>query len=490
MSTRPSTNGWVPPVVRVAAVGLAAAGLVVGAGRVGEVSTGTAAPPTAARVAATQSTSYCTGDPFAGGEDETPTVDVAGSVTAQAAPAEVLDGLVEPSDEPGDITVEALTGEPAAPEEGTPRSGPTTRTLDELDEHAVRVQATQERAPGLLAGQSLEAGGKQVRGLAATPCPTATADAWLVAGGGEPGRQERLVLANPGGNSVSVQLDLVGTSGDDAERSVVVPAHGRSVVLLDGIGGTQHPQAVHVTVTGGLVVPTLVDHHRDGLDPAGVEIVPPTAAPARRLVVPGWAGGSARTLVLAAPGERDAVVQVRRLGEGPATSIEVVTVPADEMVEVELPADAALAGWEIESDEPVVAAAATTVQDDRDREDYAWSVATPPAGTLAGAVLPVDADSGLRRLVQVVAPEDAASAELFVQREGEVTTESIDLEARSGTTVQVDGAEAVWLRPTRGRLHGAVVLAAPSSDPRAETTSIPLLPTRVSVRDVPVTQVR
>ena len=82
MSPRPSTNGWVPPVVRVAAVGLAAAGLVVGAGRVGEVSTGTAAPPTAARVAATQSTSYCTGDPFAGGEDETPTVDVAGSVTA------------------------------------------------------------------------------------------------------------------------------------------------------------------------------------------------------------------------------------------------------------------------------------------------------------------------------------------------------------------------------------------------------------------------
>ncbi|MCW4601019.1 hypothetical protein ON003_04940 [Janibacter hoylei] len=63
MSPRPSTNGWVPPVVRVAAVGLAAAGLVVGAGRVGEVSTGTAAPPTAARVAATQSTSYCTGTP-------------------------------------------------------------------------------------------------------------------------------------------------------------------------------------------------------------------------------------------------------------------------------------------------------------------------------------------------------------------------------------------------------------------------------------------
>ena len=132
MSPRPSTNGWVPPVVRVAAVGLAAAGLVVGAGRVGEVSTGTAAPPTAARVAATQSTSYCTGDPFAGGDDETPTVDVAGSVTAHAAPAEVLDGLVEPTDEPGDITVEALTGEPATPEEGTPRSGPTTRTLDEL----------------------------------------------------------------------------------------------------------------------------------------------------------------------------------------------------------------------------------------------------------------------------------------------------------------------------------------------------------------------
>lgn len=255
-----------------------------------------------------------------------------------AAPGEVLDGVVSPSDDPGRITVEELSKASATDPKDSSESGPTQVSRDELGAESVRVRGTGERAPGLVATESFTASGEDVQGLAALPCAAPTADAWLVAGGGDRGRQERLVLTNPGGNAVSARVEAVGADGggDAKGRSVVVPAGGRSTVLLDSLGGTEAPQAVHVTTTGGLVAPVIVDQHLDGLTPAGVDVVGPTAQPGTRLVLPGNANGSDRGLVIAAPGDRDAVVQVRRLSEDAARSAEVVTVPAGEVVDVDL----------------------------------------------------------------------------------------------------------------------------------------------------------
>ncbi|HBO53812.1 MULTISPECIES: DUF5719 family protein [Janibacter] len=489
MSPRPARSAWLPAAARVVVVGAAATGVVLGADRLGAVAPQASPPVGAPSIATSLTSTYCPGDPFAGVEGA-PDVDLTGGVVAHAAPAQVLDGVITPPGEPGTITVEDLRGEPAPTPDAEPRSGPTSESTRDLGSRPVRVRATQERAPGLVATEGFVASGESVQGLAAQPCGTATADAWLVGGGGDKGRQERLVLTNPGANPVTTRIEPVGAKGEDRGRSVVVPAHGRSVVLLDAVGGTDAPQAVHVSATDGLVVPTLVDHHTDGLTPAGVELVGPTAAPARRLVVPGNANGARRGIVLAAPGDQDAVVEVRAVGEERARSAGVRTIPAGRAVDVALPESPGVHSWVVESDEPVVAAAHVSTEDSGGRRDMAWSVATPAIGTLGGAALPTSPSSDVRRFVEVTADEEAATADLLVLRDGEITTREVDLEAGRSKALSIGRASAVWVRPTDGRVHAAVLLIGREQGARAETTSIPVLPSRVTVRDVPVVQAR
>lgn len=493
MSTRWHSGGWGPGVGRLCVVTAAAAGVVLGAGQIGAAPTSPVPSSGAERVAASLTTSFCPGDPFKGGDKGTPRVDLTGGVAAHAAPAKVLDGVIAPSDEPGEITIDDLTAATPDTSDSKPRRGPMSESVDTLGEQPQRVRGTADHAPGLEATQGFTTSGKRVQGLAATPCLAPTADAWLVAGGGQRGRQERLVLVNPGGNAVTARLDLVGTSHTDTpDRSVVIPAHGRQVVLLDAIGGTSAPQAVHVTTTGGLVVPTIVDNHLDGLTPAGVETVSPTMAPATRLVLPGNVRGSSRGMVLAAPGTRDAVVQIRRLGDDSSRGVKVVTVPADEVVDVDLPAgDGGVHSWVVESDEPVVAAGHVTTTDASGRSDMAWSVATPSFGGLGGVALPA-ATADVQRAVDVTAADGPASVDVLVLDDDGVTAERVDLDEGRSSALAVTSptARAVWVRPRSGRVHAAALLLTRDGGPEAMATSLPILPARVSVRDVPVTQAR
>ncbi|WP_435199688.1 DUF5719 family protein [Janibacter sp. GS2] len=482
------TRTWTQPVARVAAVGGLAAAVVLGADRLGSVSAGTSPAPTAERVAATSATDYCPGDPFAAdGDDESP-VEVTGSVSVQAAPDEVLDGVITPPDEPGRVTLSSLSGPPSTADE-KPASGPTSETSDELGD-PVMARGTQERAPGLVSGQALLAGGEQASGLAALPCTKPTADAWLIAGGGEKGRQEHLVVTNPGGNAVNARIDVLGAKGDDTDRSVVVPAHGRSVVLLDGIGGTDDPQAVHVQSAGGLVVPTIVDRHLDGLTPAGVETVSPTAEPANRQVLPANVDGDERGMVIAAPGDSDAVVEIRRVGTGGSRGAKVVTVPAGEVVDVELPEVDGVHPWVVESDEPVIAAAHLRSAGLGGESDMSWSVATPAFATLGGVALPAEVPSDVRRYLDVTADDGPAEAEVLIQRDGRISTEKVSLEEGHSTAMPVGAAEAVWVRPTSGSVHGAVLLIGREGVGRPRATSLPVLPLRVAMRDIDVVHQR
>lgn len=479
--------GWLQPTARVLAVGALAAGVVLGAERLGAVSAVTSPEAPTERVAATSTTGYCPGDPFAAREGEKSTVDVTGSVAALAAPTEVLEGVVTPVDEPGRITLSGVSGPPSTADE-KPKSGPAAETDDDLGD-PVMARGTEEHAPGLVSGQSFVAGGDHAAGLAAVPCTAPTADAWLVAGGGEKGRQEHLVLTNPGGNAVTSRIDVLGSAAKD-ERSVVVPAHGRSVVLLDSIGGTEDPQAVHVSSSGGLVVPTIVDRHLDGLTPAGVETVTPTADPATRQVIPGNANGEERGMVIGVPGSSDAVVEIRRVGADASRSAKVTTVPAGDVADIELPKGEGVHSWVVESDEPVVAAAHLRTSGSGDESDISWSVATPAFGTLGGTVLPQDVAGEVRRFVDVTADDGPAQADVLIQRDGTITTEEVSLEEGHSAAVSIGAAEAVWVRPSSGSVHAAALLIGREGAGKPRATSLPLLPSRVAVRDVEVVHER
>ncbi len=485
MSTASRRSRWMHPVARVALVCALAAGVVLGADRLGSVSAGTSPSSPPERVAATTTTGYCPGDPFA--DEDGSRVAVSGSVTALAAPGDVLEGVIAPVDEPGRITLSGPSGPPATPDE-KPTSGPTAETADWLG-NPVMARGTEEYAPGFVSGQSFVAGGDDGAGLAAAPCTAPTADAWLVAGGGDKGRQERLVLTNPGGNAVTVEIDALGAKGEEGTQTEVVPAHSRSVVLLDAIGGTEGPQAVHVSTSGGLVVPTILDHHLDGLTPAGVDTVSPTTEPGTRQVIPASATGDERGLVLGVPGGDDAVVEIRRLGADSASSEEVTTVPGDEVTEVDLPDAKGVHSWVVESDEPVVAAAQLRSTGARNESDIAWSVATPAIETLGGATLPPGLPGEVRRHVDVTADDGPAEVDVLVRRGDRTTTEQVSLEEGRSRALPIGPADAVWVRPTSGSVHAAVLLLG-REDGAPRAASVPVLPSRVAVRDVDVVHER
>lgn len=471
----------VHPLGRVLLVGAAAAAVVVGAAQVPEADPGPAPEPGAGREVTAQGTALvCPGDPFVGGEG-TRAIQADGGVVAVPAPADVLEGVVPGGRGSGETTISP----------GTARGGKdAARTIDGLPGRPVTVTAKGAQAPGLVASQHLQADGEDGFGLAVTPCTQPQADLWLVAGGGEAGRQERLVLTNTGANPATVDLTFLTDKGEEQPgggQGVVVPAGERTELLLDGLSGTRGRQVVHVEATGGLVTAAVSDVWHDGLVPAGAEVVTPTAAPARRLVLPGNVNGAKRGLVVGAPGTQDAVVKVSAVSEGRRSSVDVVTVPAGRVAPVDLPRVDGVHSWLVESDVPVVAGGWMTTEGGTGGvRDLSWSVATPEIDRLGGAALPAGLPEDVRRFVEVVAPDDeAVTVEVLVRQGSTTTVEKVQVEAGRSRAIQVGRAAAVWVRPPDGTpVHAAVVLTRPSGD--RVLSSVPVLPGHLSVRDVPV----
>lgn len=488
----------VHPVARVVAVGAVAAAALAGAATAGTPETGRATTASAGvaddrDVAVEETTLTCPGDPYAGqqgaGERQDPP-DVQGEARVEDPGTEVLEGLVNPPDGGRPATIDAgpSGGDAEAP-----------GAVEGLADDPVTARGTGTTAPGLVASQVLTAdggsgdgdgdaaGGGGGHGLAVTPCAPPAADLWLVAGGGQPGRQERLVLTNPGGNPLTADVTFLtadGPADPGAGQDVVVPPGGRTVLSLDALSGTGTPQVVHVQSTGGRVTAAISDTWREGLTASGLELVGPTAAPSTRLVLPGNANGSERGLLLGAPGDQDAVVDVRAVGEQQSRSVAVETVPAGGIAEVELPVVPGVHSWVVESDEPVVAGGWARTDPGRGGvRDVAWSVAAPSVGRLGGAALPALGE-GTRSFVEVVAPDDApVEAEIFVSASGESTTRQVRVPAGRSQAVDVGAASAVWVRTEDDGVRSAVLISRPSD---AQLTSLPVLPVPLTVRDVPV----
>lgn len=465
------------PLARVGAVAALAAGVLLGADRLDLPAE--ADEPTGTRdVAVDSSALTCPGDPFVG--DGAPQATVTGEAVLAPFGPDALADLVTVPEAPG--STELGPGD-AAGADGD------LRRLDALGADPVTARASGQSAPGVVAGQSLEVGGEEAYGLAVTGCTEPSADQWLVAGGGEAGRQERLVLSNPGANPVSVDVSFLTPDGPQAPgggQGVVVPAGERTEVLLDGLSGTRAAQVVRVQSEGGQVVAAVSDVWLDGLDPSGVELVGPTAEPATRQVLPGNANGAGRGLVLGAPGEEDAVVEVRGIAEDEEQAIEVVTVPAGRLAEVDLPEMPGVHTWVVESDVPVVAGAWTlSPSGEGGVRDLAWSVAAPEVGTLAGAALPAGLPEDVRRFVEVTAGEEDAQVEVILTRGGETETETVDVPAGRSRVLSVGAVDAVRASTEAEDVRAAVLLS--QADGEVLTSSVPLVPTPLTVQDVPVT---
>ena len=349
-------------------------------------------------------------------------------------------------------------------------------------------------APGTVATQRSWVKTGDNRGLVVAACMPAAASSWLIAGGAQPGRRQRLVLTNPGPNPVTVDLTVLGVNGPVQSpngRGLVVGPYSRTVVLLDAIAGTEPSPVVQVNTQGGEVAAVLSDTWLDGVIPRGGDDAVPVAAPAREQVIAGVAVEGIASLRVAVPGDNEAVVETRVLTRNgpmalPAGAVTRVAGHSTKDIDISaLPPDAY--ALQVRADVPVVAAAMV----DRRRNatgpsDLAWSGASVPIRTLAGMALHGAVDVGLVERLDLAATGVPASVLVtMVGADGQASTKVVAIGADSVSILPLVGATSVWVTPLGGLVRAAVVTGAtdalgavlsvtPLADLTLTTTSSPL----------------
>ncbi len=462
---------------RINVAGVARVVLVVGAG-VGLVyyatdrpigidlvaATGEQQAPLVGTSLATRVAQTCPGPELNGipGIDDVP---VPASLTAAAGPAELLPVAARGSGRltatSGSTTVLTLDARPSSATGTLPRAD-GARVSAGSD--PVLLTGTGAMAPAVAASQEWWANSKDLRGLVTVPCGAGGSDLWLLAGGSGPGRQERLILTNPGANPVSTQVTVHGTAGQlgDPVVETVAPG-GRASLLLDARYGAEDRPAVHVVSDGGGVQATLTDTWVGGSIALGAETTVPAAAPGTVAVVPGVvvdANGSTALRVVV-PGDQDAVVKVsvlNRDGLVPLTGETVLSVPAGAVGELPI---AGLADGTytvaLRSDVPVVASAFSRIGTGAAPGDFAWSPAATGVSTLGGAAF--WSGAGVTRTAHLVSTGGNSTAEVVTVIDGEPRTREVELLADRVATVPLDDATSVWVRRITGsgELRGTIV---------------------------------
>ena len=410
-------------------------------------------------------------------------VELPTTATVVAAPLAELGDIPEPSGASGLGIAASGSGE----DRGDGGDGGGVVTADLTTPVSYLATGSGAAAPALVATQETRAGTEEVTGLATVPCQIAAPEAWVVGGGGGPGRAERLVLSNPGSNAVTVDITAYGTEGAStppAGQGVVVPAHGRTVLLGDALLADEASPVFAVRASGGDVTATLVETAIEGTRPVGFDVLAAVAPPAEEQVIPGvlepeGEAGSV-TVRIANPGEAEAIATISHLGEDGELALPegVARVPAESVVDVpvtELPAGATT--LRVTADRPVVAAVRTVVDDGT--ADAMWAVSQTAVTGVAGAALPADEEVS-RRLVVSASGGDAV-VEVVEVAAGTATGNEVRVPA-GGTVVLAASGDGIWIRQVSG--SGSVTGAAVSvgTGEAAEVSAMPLTEPPVSGR--------
>jgi hypothetical protein len=498
-------NLSVSGLVRTSLVALAGAGIVVAATHsTGAFALGSGPTVEQASSAATspaRSSSLVCPGPELKGIDGVDDADVPVRVAAAAAPLRALTGS-QPAAAAGTLTLSRMPrGALGAP--GTARGA--TLSADQATAAGVLVSGSESMAAGVAAAQSWLVPSGDLRSLGGTACTQPGAEFWILAGGGDPGRQERLVLTNPGGNPVTVDATLHGASGAVSSpngKGILVPAHGRTSFLLDSISGDVKSPVVHVVAEGGVVGAVVNDSWLDGTRAAGSDDAVPAALPSRDQVVPAVAVSGAAVLRVAVPGSSEAVVQARVLTAQGARAVPgggVIRINGGAVRDIDLSRlPAATVGIQVRADVPVVAAAMVTRAVPGKPGDLAWTSSTPPIAGVAGLPL-VDAPAvtattataatgPVRRSLSLTSSGDTAGVDVVtVDAKGVETSRRPSLGVDASLTIDISGAASVWVHRVSGAgqvragvitqmadAQGTLISVVPLRDAVLRTTSVGL----------------
>lgn len=264
---------------------------------------------------------------------------------------------------------------------------------------SVPVAGTSATPPLVAGSQSQIVTSETLGGFAAAACTEAVRESWLVGGSSDIGHTSLILLTNPTTVVASVDLAVLGEAGRveaPGSSGILVQPGEQRVVSLAGLAPNLKSPVVQVLATGGQIAASLEESSVRGLDPGGAEIVGPTAAPAVDLAIPGVQITSAAdpaavteaeefsdetpTVRVLVPGATRAQVEVGVFSEDGQATGASQQVQLEPGIATEIPLTALTSGVytvRLRSDEPLVAAARTSVSGTASR-DFGWFVASRP----------------------------------------------------------------------------------------------------------------
>lgn len=411
-------------------------------------------------------------------------VELATSATVVAAPLDELGRIPAPNGDPALAIGVAGADRADSP---PPQTGSVSEQLTTPGSYLATGMGA--AAPGLVATQETRAATEEVTGLGTVPCQIPAPEAWLLGGGSGPGRAERLVLSNPGSNSVTVDIRAFGAEGPVAPPSgqgVVVPGHGRVVLLGDALLPDEETPVFAITAHGGDITAVLVETAIEGTRPVGFDTVGSSAPPAAEQIIAGvlQPQGEAGTVTvrIANPGDAEAIATISYLAEEGEIALPegVARVAAGSVTDVpvtELPPG--VTTLRVTADSPIVAAVRSVV-DDGAGVDALWAVAQPAVTGLAGGALPAAED--LTRSLVVSAWGGGSTVEVVEVGDGAPTTSRVPL-PDGGSVVVAAAGDGIWVRPVSGT--GAVfaaVVSVRTGEDGPQVSSMPLTAPPTSAR--------
>lgn len=354
----------------------------------------------------------------------------------------------------------------------------------------VRQQGEGSGAVGFVSGRLDE---DQGEGLVVGGCPGVVDDAWYAGLGSGQRHLSDLVLTNLADTPAVVDVSLWSADGPveavGGDGLVVEPGDTRTVPLADLAAG-EPDLGVHVARRRGAVAVSVLDTSTGTSQ--GSELVSPSAAPARRLVLAGLpAGERGRTLHLLNPSDTTARVTVEALGADGAfvpEGLDEVRVGAGRVVSVDVPrsAGSGRVALRLVADVGVVASASVSPTGD----DTAVMEAVGP--WTGPAVVPVGGDLDVPDLV-LTAPGDQDRRVVLEGRDADLEVVSrAEVTVPANTTLGFDPDDELDLDGVTSlvvRSIGGVVGAAQFSDgDRRASLALVAAPTEVlapRVREAP-----
>lgn len=316
---------------------------------------------------------------------------------------------------------------------------PEGSVRNDVGKKPLRLVVPQDRARDSFATQSARNGAS----LAVLPCPEPRSRWWFVGAGAAIQHGSTLVIDNPRPGSAVVNIDVFGPLGDveaPGLQGITIPGGATRTYRLSDFAPAVGELAVRVIATRGLVSVAAPEKLDVGADEQAREWVPSQQVPRKVLTLVGLPRkpGSS-TLLVANPGEVEAVVEVELVGpKGPFAPrrTPTISVPPRSVAEADLTRafDGEPSAVRLTSPVPVVATVRGVAQDD---ETYATSVA-PLRGV---SVLGVPAADS-RELVLTAGAARAVVALTTYDENGKVRSRRSVI-VRPDTTVRVPLGDAV-----------------------------------------------